>query len=190
MTPRPSGTCDMPCWTTSSGRMPATSLPSTRTRPAFGFTSPDSVRSSDDLPAPLAPRTAVMLPAATSIVTPSRAVTAPYDVTRSCTCSVAPRVVSRSDIGRLRDRVGGLVDLVTEVRGEDALVGPDLGRRAGRDRLPEVEYDDAVAHAHHEVHVVLDEHHRHPPAQAADEVAELVHVAVRQARRRLVQQQD
>ena len=44
-----------------------------------------------------------------------------------------------------------------------------------RDELAEVEHGDAIAHAEHERHVVLDEQHRHAPLvrEAADEAAEL-----------------
>ena len=56
-----------------------------------------------------------------------------------------------------------------------AVLGVDVQlAHASRDELgelaAEVEDDDVVAHAHHEVHVVLHEHHRHPVGEAADQL--------------------
>ena len=67
----------MPRRTISSTGARAMSRPSSRMEPARARTTPDSVRSSDVLPAPLAPSTAVMLPAGTVNDTPSSARTAP-----------------------------------------------------------------------------------------------------------------
>jgi hypothetical protein len=67
----------MPMRTIDSTGARAMSRPSSRIVPARGRTTPDSVRSSDVLPAPFAPRTAVMLPCGTLNETPSSARTAP-----------------------------------------------------------------------------------------------------------------
>jgi hypothetical protein len=61
--------------------MPAISSPSKRIEPDRGGTRPLIVRSRDVLPAPFAPSTAVRVPGATDIETPSTARTAPYAVT-------------------------------------------------------------------------------------------------------------
>jgi len=61
----------------SSARERVMSSSQKRTRPERGFTIPDTARSSELLPAPLAPSTAVMLPAGTLSDTPSTARTAP-----------------------------------------------------------------------------------------------------------------
>ncbi len=51
----PSGTMPIPCLALRSGRSPVTSVPSNRTEPVVGECRPAIVRSSVDLPAPLAP---------------------------------------------------------------------------------------------------------------------------------------
>jgi hypothetical protein len=53
---------------------------------------------------------------------------------------------------------------------------------------PEVEHGDAVAHRHHEVHVMLDQQHRHVAPQAADALAQLAHVLAAEPAGRLVEQ--
>ena len=58
--------------------------------------------------------------------------------------------------------------------------------RAGGDHPAEVEDDELVAHRHHQVHVVLHEHHRHPVGQPAQELSELGHLLLRQPAGRLV----
>ena len=51
----PSGTKTIPCLALRSGRSPVTSMPSNSTEPEVGKCKPAIVRSSVDLPAPLAP---------------------------------------------------------------------------------------------------------------------------------------
>ena len=67
-----------------------------------------------------------------------------------------------------------------------------LGRRPLGDLAPEVEHDDLVGDAHHQLHVVLDEQHGEPVpiAEVADRVAELVDLGVGEPGRRLVEQQQ
>ena len=77
ITPRPSGTCATPMRAMFSTLRPNMPSPSKRTDPPRGFTSPEMVRNSVVLPAPLAPRTAVMAPGAASKETERRACTAP-----------------------------------------------------------------------------------------------------------------
>ena len=104
-------------------------------------------------------------------------------------------------------RRGALRRLSADARGTDARsrgdafvaeVGVDHGAVARddlritlRDELAEVEHGDAIAHAEHERHVVLDEQHRHAPlvGEAADEAAELGGLLVAEARGRFVEQQ-
>src|SRR5919197_3064389 len=143
--------------------------PSKRMTPARARTRPDSVRSSEVLPAPLAPRTAVMLPWATSNDTPFSARTGPYAVSSSSTCSI---------------------DLDSEIGVEHALVGLDLGGRPVRDAAAEVEHDDAVADRHDEVDAVLDEQHRHVAAEGADALAQLLHVVAAEPAGRLVEEDE
>src|SRR5262245_48234924 len=169
MIPRPSGTWAMPSRTMRSTASPPRLRPSKRMRPARGRTSPDSVRRRDVLPAPLAPSTAVMLPAATSNETPRRARMGPYAVSSDSTCSI---------------------DVDSEIGVEHARVGLHLRGRTVGDAPAEVEHGDAVAHRHDEVHAVLDQQHRHLAPQAADALAELAQVVVAETARRLVEQQQ
>ena len=71
--------------------------------------------------------------------------------------------------------------------------GAGGSRRATvRDGLAVVEHVDLLAHAHHDLHVVLDEHHREvePFAKPADLLFQPLGLAVVHARRRLVEQQE
>ena len=67
----------------------------------------------------------------------------------------------------------------------------DLGRRALRDHLAEVEHDDPLRHRHHELHVVLDQQHGDAQlgAHLADQLPELDLLGRVGPRRGLVQQQ-
>src|SRR4051794_17724070 len=149
-------------------------------RPEAGRTKPLMVRSKVVLPAPLAPRTAVMVPGAACKETPSRARTAPYVVTTSST--VSPSAVGTAHLPGL------VVDVLAEVGLEHLGVVLHLVRCAARDDAPEVEHHDAVTHLHDEVHVVLDQQDRHPFAQVADELSELCHLVAGQSRCGFVQQ--
>ena len=95
----------------------------------------------------------------------------------------------RVDVGSV---VGvGVVGLDAEVGGDHGRVGADLFGGADGDQPAEVEDDDLVAHAHHEVHVVLDDEDRHAPVvgQPADDPGQLDALDRAQAGRRLVEQQ-
>src|SRR5947209_3145401 len=141
-------------------------------RPDAGRTRPLIVRSNVVLPAPLAPRTAVIVPGATCNETPSRARTAPYVVTTSSTAS--PSLLDTAHLPGL------VVDVLAEVSLEHLRVVLHLVGCARRDDATEVEDDDAVADLHDQVHVVLDQQHRHPRAQVTDELAELGHLVAGQ----------
>src|SRR5216683_737393 len=64
-------------------------------RPLRGRTKPPIVRSSVVFPAPLAPRTVVMVDAAARIDTPCSTRTPPYPATMSSVASVAPLLMAR-----------------------------------------------------------------------------------------------
>src|SRR4051794_37526633 len=164
MTPRPSGTCAIPSLGISSAGVRVSSWPSYVALPDWARTSPVIVRSSVVLPAPLAPSTAVTSPRGAVKVTSRRARTAPYDVDSSRT----------SSISGLRTGVDG----IAEVGGLHRGVVTDLGGTAGGDHPPEVEDDQVVADRHDQVHVVLDQHHRHPVREAAEQGAEIGHLRV------------
>ena len=74
---RPSGEWAMPRRTSTSGGKPVTSRPSKRSTPARGATSLDTARKMDVLPAPLAPISVTISPAATDRDTSRTAETAP-----------------------------------------------------------------------------------------------------------------
>ena len=73
---------------------------------------------------------------------------------------------------------------------EHAWVDLDVGRLARGQAAAEVEHDDAVADRHHQVHVVLDQQHRRLGRERPDAGAELGHVVLVEAARRLVEQQQ
>src|ERR1700688_261183 len=108
------------------------------------------------LPAPLAPSTAVTLPSGTDSDTLSSAMTPPYATVRSLISSMS--------------------DLLSEVCVGDLGVGADRVGQARRDHLAEVENGDGVAHRHHHVDVVLDQRDRHPRAQRAQHLDQIVHI--------------
>src|SRR5579884_170178 len=120
------------------------------TVPPVGRTSPLIVRSSEVLPAPFAPRTAVTEPAGTCSETPSTARTGPYSVTRFSTASITSPLARGGS-----DRLSGLA----EVGVEDVRVLADLGRGAAGDDSAEVQHHHPVTHGGDQIHVVIDEHH-------------------------------
>src|SRR5581483_3533321 len=178
MTPRPSGTWARPSRTICSTGQRVMSRPSRLTRPVVGVLRPLIVRNSVVLPAPLAPSTAVTVPGCTSSETPSTARTAPKSAVRFSTASM-------SGCG------GGLVcGLAAEICLEHGGVLLDLCRRAGGDHTAEVEDGDAVADRHHEIHVVLDQHHCDLVPQGADQFRQLGHLGAGEAAGRLVEEQQ
>ena len=99
---RPSGASTTPARATSSASSRAIDRPWYSTEPLNGSTTPAMVLSRVDLPAPLAPSTVTMRPAATSIDTPRIAHTGPYQVSRLRTASSGALIVSRPDRRRSR----------------------------------------------------------------------------------------
>src|SRR5688572_19093245 len=146
------------------------STPSSRTAPRVGLMKPAMLRISVDFPAPLAPRTSTTSPGRTSRLTSCRTGTRPYPADRFRTSSIA---FAREERAHAR-------------------IGHDLVRRAlGHDRAG-VQYGDAVRDAPHEIQIVLDEDDRPPEcvAQVAQERREFLSLFRRQARGRLVEEQD
>ena len=93
---------------------------------------------------------------------------------------------------RAAPRVGGIVAVFrAEIRLDDARVVADRVGRALRDRVPEVERDDAVAGLQDQRHVVLDDEHADPAprGQRADHAAELGRFVGVEARGGLVEQE-
>src|SRR5258708_34959698 len=178
MTPWPSGTCATPARAMSSGRRRARFVPPTRILPCRGRTNPLIVRSRVVLPAPLAPSTAVIVPALAEIDTPSSTVTPPYPATISSTASAAALLMAGllRPCGRrtLARRAGAL--LAPEVGGGHRRISLHLLWRARRDQPAEVQHEYRVADRHHQVHPVLDHHHAGLVAHAPDHVAHLQHL--------------
>src|SRR5262245_29567438 len=112
------------------------SRPSKRTRPWLGRSSPLTVLSTVDFPAPLGPIRQVTVPALTMRSTPLRMSPAPYPATTPSSSSMA--ATSGSQV-RVEDRGGVLY----------------LARWPAEDGPPGVEHDDRVAQPHHEPEVVL-----------------------------------
>src|SRR4029077_13424339 len=77
-----------------------------------------------------------------------------------------------------------------EIGGYHSRVAAHLVGRALRDLAAEVEHRDHPAQAHDQLHVVLDQHHRHPArADGPDQLGPGVALAPVQARGRLVEQE-
>ena len=57
----------------------------------------------------------------------------------------------------------GHVGLVAQVGGDDDGIGAHFVGRAGCDQSPKVKDHHLITHPHNEVHVVLDDQHRHAP---------------------------
>ena len=74
---------------------------------------------------------------------------------------------------------------------EHRRIALDLGRQALGELLAEFHHDQPVGEAHDELHVVLDQQHRHALAlQLAQQRGELLLLEIAQARSRLVEQQQ
>src|SRR5580704_8215462 len=93
MTPWPSGTCAMPALAMWSGRRLVRLTSSSSTWPLRVRTKPEMVRSSVVLPAPFAPRTAVIVPALAVMDTPFSTGVLPYPATSSAMVSDAASVI-------------------------------------------------------------------------------------------------
>src|SRR6516225_1844853 len=141
---RPSGTRMSPLRTRTLVGHCVMSRPSKITEPPHGLARPSTARSSDDLPAPLAPSTATISPRASVAETPRTAGTGPERTSSSCTSSCTVPL-HRLDGGRAEISLlhqGVLTDIL----------GATLG-----DLAPEVENDHVLAQRPDEMHVVLDQ---------------------------------
>src|SRR4029453_2165003 len=125
------------CWNMYDARRlrPVSSLPNTSTRPPVGGVRPAMMFKSVDFPQPLGPTNETNVPAATSSVTPSTAVSAPNRLTTSRSDSAGVdardmasfasphrgkfvRVDSGSvDVGPSHFRVGNCDELFNHLRG-------------------------------------------------------------------------
>src|SRR5206468_11384626 len=143
---RPSGQCAMPARRIACAGRPSMRASRNVMRPPRGRSKPEIVLAVVLLPAPFAPTRQTSSPAETRRETPRRTSTLPYATRTSSSASI--------------DVAGA------EVRANDLRVSLDLARRALGDLLPVIEHHDAIGHAHHHAHVVLDQQDAH--ALAAD----------------------
>src|SRR2546421_1135439 len=159
--PRPSGTITRPWRTKSQAPWPFTGLPRYSMSPAATGWMPVMAFSVVVLPAPFAPMRLTSSPSRTSNDTPLTAWMPPYATLRPVTLSRVFAIARSS------------VSFVTgaEVRLDHLLVALHVVRRAFGDLLAVVEHRHAVAQAHHQLHVVLDE--QDGAAVLADAVDEL-----------------
>src|SRR5882724_2970168 len=157
--PRPSGVWAIPSLTISSVALPSMRCPSKRTLPLV-FTMPHTARSVVVLPAPLAPRIAVMPPASTAKPKPWRTLVAPYCASRfsaSSSVGTSSRLPSQFLASPSQFLASPSQFLASKVGLDHVGVALDLGGRALGDLPAEVEHDHPVRHLHHEAHVVLDQ---------------------------------
>src|SRR3972149_451998 len=133
--PRPSGVWAIPSLTISSVALPSMRCPSKRPVPAV-FTMPHPARSVVVLPAPLAPRMAVMPPVSTAKPRPWRTLVHPYCASRFSASSSAGTSVAPPSV------------LAPEIGLDDIGVPLDLGGRSLGDLPAEVEHDHLVRNLH------------------------------------------
>src|SRR5579863_4841868 len=134
---RPSGQWARPEPTMSSTAAFWIGSPFQEIVPAVGRTSPEMVESVVVLPAPLPPIRATISPISTLNEMPLSTSIWPYDTRRSSILSMA---VPPAEIGL-----------------DHLRIALDVRRRALGDLLAEVEHRDAVADAHHQPNIVLDQ---------------------------------
>src|SRR5688572_14406097 len=158
--PRPSGTWATPRRTTSSVARRSMRSPAKRISPSV-FTMAHKARSVVVLPAPFAPRSAVMRPFSSAKSRPCSTRVWPYPARSARTSSSA------------------------KVRSHELGMALDLGRRPLRDHLAEIQRDDLLGDAHDQAHMVLDEEHRKPQplAQRPDKARKLADFLVVEAAR-------
>src|SRR5437867_3571692 len=127
---------------TSAGDSPSDGSSNTM-RPRVGASRPETARSVDVLPAPLAPITQTSSPGYTTRSRPRRTATGPYAAWRSSRLSNG----ARSDTAIDGPQVGA----------DDVRVRLDRGGRALRDHAAVVQHDHGVRDGHDHPHIVLDQ---------------------------------
>src|ERR1700722_7661612 len=140
--PRPSGTCATPRRTMSSVAMPLIDSPPRIISPCVR-NMPQIARNVVVLPAPLAPSSAVTPPSSTMKSMPCSTRVSPYAACRPLASSSAGMRV--------------FLLRVTEIGADHFRLGAYFIRRAVGDLDAEFQGHDLVGHAHHQVHVMLDQ---------------------------------
>src|SRR5439155_500272 len=133
---------------------------------------PMMVRSSVDLPTQLRPRMARLPPSGTASLMPSSTMASPYPARTSSSASSASAMARP-----------------TQIDVAHAHVGRDFPRRALYQDAPPYHDDDAMRKTKYEIHVMLDEQHRNVAREIGDDGEQLSALALRHARRGLIQQQ-
>ena len=155
----------------SSGAAPFTLRPPTKSSPRVTGTCPAITAQQRGLPPPFGPRR------------PTRLRRAPRGRRRADLDAPVPRSARRAARARARRSDAAHEVTVHAVTARGAITPREVGAhrvgRPDRDDLPEVEHVDAVAHLHHQPHVVLDEQDResvlaYEPAQQRLEDLRLV----------------
>src|SRR5438046_5733257 len=129
----------------SAGSAPWIGRPSNTMRPRVGERRPDTARSVEVLPAPLAPIRQTSSPGCTTRSRPRRATTGPYAAWRSSRLSNGVR--------------SGAVTGGSQVGADNVRVRLDGGGRACGDHAAMVQHDHGVRDRHDHPHVVLDQEH-------------------------------
>src|SRR6266566_912705 len=176
---RPSGTSAMPARAIDSTERRRSACPFSLISPRWAGCRPMIALSVVDFPAPFGPIRPTISPLPTRSVRSRTAETLPYRTSTPSSSSAAA-----SGIGLHRG--------LAEIGGGDVQVAADLRGRSGREGPALVEHVNPVADAHHERHVVVDQQHTGPMvvADGADNLRELRHLRLRQARGGLVNQHE
>ena len=175
--PRPSGTWADAC----AARCPRSACPSMRSPPQrispLVRTMPQIARRVVVLPAPLAPSSAVTPPSSTTKSMPCSTASAPYAACSDRRPQAAPACCTP----RLAEIGADHLRLVAHL----------LGRAVG-DLQAELQRHHLVGDAHHQVHVMLDQQDAELEllADAPQQLRQLIHLAVIEPARRLVQHQQ
>src|SRR3954451_13153002 len=158
----------MPRWARWCGFRPLMSRPSNVTAPSMADSSPIRVFIRVDLPTPLRPITAAMVPRSTVNSTPCRTGLSPYPERTPDAASIEPP-------GFPLARASVIMIDVSKVDLGDGVVGGDLLHRALGKDLAEMEHRHALGYLADEGHVVLDRQHGDAiGVQRADHLARLV----------------
>src|ERR1019366_8027008 len=175
--PRPSGTCATPRRTTSSVAMPLIDSPPRISSPCVR-TMPQIARNVVVLPAPLAPRSAVTPPSSTEKSMPCSTFVSPYAACRPLASSSAGMFV--------------FLLRIAKIGAYHFRFGPHLIRRAIGDLQTKFQRHDFVGHAHHQVHVVLDQKNTEIelPPDHSHQIRQFIHLTVIEAAGRFIEHQQ
>src|SRR5438552_13610440 len=169
---RPSGTNDSPSRAMVSGERPMIDRPSSLMVPWLGVSAPAIAIIVVDLPAPFGPTSTTISPLSTRKVAPRTAAMRPYWTWMLSTSSM-DLVRPRSQVGA--DHIGVVLDPF---------------RRILDDGAAAVDHVDAVAYAHDDPHIVLDQEHAAAEARRdlGDQRHQVVALGVRHPGRGLVEE--